>query len=291
MASFIIHTIAGEKFLSNLSSKYGISLNENDKNLFLLGNLIPDSLNVDKSIPINLSDEEMIDYQVMLNNKIHIEKLKTHFRDESKENLCIKSPELNLFTTKYSNLLSETSVLGYLFHLYTDKIFFNFLFPLTFESLDKNGQIVIYDNESETIRIKKNNKLISAKEFWTGTSKYGIYNDYTIINKLLLESYGTTFDSDKLKKFASENFHNPGLEEVNYNNIYKIITDTEIFIRESYETDEIELNVFDYSQVKKFIENISENFMIEYKELLDSYISSKKNQKVLKRMINYDICK
>ena len=43
MASFVIHHVAGLKFLDKLENDYGIVLSDKEKNQFLLGNLIVDS--------------------------------------------------------------------------------------------------------------------------------------------------------------------------------------------------------------------------------------------------------
>lgn len=269
MASFVIHTIAGEIFLNNLEETYNIKISSQNKNLFLLGNLIVDSISTDKSIPVNLDEKELKKYKIELKNKIRTEKIKTHFRDIEKENLCIKSPELDLFVNKYYDLLiKEFSVLGYLFHLFTDKLFFTFLFPLTFENLDINNNLTIFDNDSVWIRIKKNDKKINTKDFWAGNNEINIYNDYTTLNKILLENYSTSFDAHSLKEFANKYFINPGIEEVDYNKIINLIETTDNYIKESYKFSKKELNVFDEKVIKEFIFKTSKDFMLQYNSII-----------------------
>ena len=166
-----------------------------------------------------------------LKRKNREEKIRTHFRDPSKEENVLKLPEPDLFISKYSKLISQDiSVLGYLFHLYTDRYFFASLFPKTFISLKSDGTIATKEKESHTIRILKNNKEVSDSIFWTGTSPLSIYSDYTILNKILLEYFSTSFDPDILLEYARFSFNNPGIEEVDYFRIAEIVLKTKKFI-------------------------------------------------------------
>ena len=69
MASFVIHTLAGETLLKELENKYGSSLGDDDTKKFLLGNLIVDSLKLDMTIPPNLKGQDLIDYKMELKRK------------------------------------------------------------------------------------------------------------------------------------------------------------------------------------------------------------------------------
>lgn len=275
MASFIIHTLSAESLLKEVESTYGVSLNNEDINRFLLGNLIVDSLKLDMTIPPNLSNQELIDYKMDLKRKNRLEKVSTHFRNPSNEDNVLKLPEPQLFISKYKDLLSkDISVLGYLFHLYTDNLFFSYLFPKTFISLKSDGTIATKEKESHTIRILKSNKEVPDKVFWTGTSPLSIYSDYTILNKLLLEHFGTSFNPDDLLEYSSK-FINPGIEEVDYSKISEIILKTKSFIEESYKSKEIELNVFDEDIVKEFIHFVATSFLNDYAELIKPYLSTR----------------
>ena len=276
MASFVIHTLAAEELLREIENRYSTRLNDDDINKFLLGNLIVDSLKLDMTVPSNLEGQELIDYKMNLKRKNREEKVSTHFRNIHDEDNILKLPDPSKFISKYQILLSkDTSVLGYLFHLYTDRYFFSNLFPKTFISLKENGEIATKEKESHTIRILKSNKLVSDSIFWTGTSPLSIYSDYTLLNKLLLEHFGTSFNPEELLEFSKSNFKNPGIEEVDYNKISEIITKTKRFIEESYTIPETELNVFDEDTVKEFIHEVVASFLKEYDYLLKPYISIK----------------
>jgi hypothetical protein len=278
MASFIIHTLSAEMLLKELENKYQIALSQELTNKFLLGNLIVDSLRIDMTIPQNLTEQEQLDYKMYLKRKNREEKVSTHFRNPSNEDNILKLPEPSLFIEKYRNLLSQDiSVLGYLFHLYTDKLFFSYLFPKTFISLKNDGSIATKEKESHIIRILKSNEEVLDKVFWTGTSPLSIYSDYTILNKLLLEHYGTSFNADNLIEFAINNFKNPGIKEVDYSKITEIIYKTKKFIEDSYSSEKIVLNVFNEEIVKEFINLVATSFLDEYEYLFSPYIQKATN--------------
>lgn len=273
MASFVIHTLAAETLLKEVETRYGLSLSNNDINKFLLGNLIVDSLKLDMTIPSNLTGQDLIDYKMNLKRKNREEKISTHFRNPANEENVLKLPEPTYFIDKYEVLLKQDiSVLGYLFHLYTDRYFFSNLFPKTFTSLKSDGTIATKEKESHSIRILKSNKVVSDSIFWTGTSPLSIYCDYTILNKLLLEYFGTSFNPEELIEFSKTNFNNPGIEEVDYSKISEIINKTKKFIEESYTIPETELNVFDESIVKEFIHEVVESFLSDYEYLLTPFL-------------------
>jgi hypothetical protein len=277
MASFIIHTLSAENLLKEIESIYGVSLSKEDTNKFLLGNLIVDSLKLDMTIPSNLEGQSLIDYKMDLKRKNRQEKVSTHFRNPLEEENVLKLPQPQLFISKYQHLLNkDISVLGYLFHLYTDNLFFSYLFPKTFESLKNDGNIATKEKESHSIRILKNNKIVPDSIFWTGTSPLSIYSDYTILNKILLEHFGTSFNPQELLDY-SKDFINPGIEEVDYKNIEEIILKTKKFIEDSYNSQEMELNVFDEELVKEFIHLVAVNFLSEYEEFIKPYLSPRQN--------------
>lgn len=278
MASFIIHTIVGEQFLNKIENKYKIKLTDYEKKEFLLGNLIVDSLKVDKSIPNNLTEEEKKEYKITLKNKIRNEKVTTHFRNPEKEELCLKIPEPDIFIKKYSNIIeNDYTALGYLFHLYTDKIFFSDLFPKTFETLDSNKEKTNYEKDAKYIRVFKNNILVDNKEFWASTTDINIYADYTIMNSILLKKYGTSFAKEPLINFAKTNFKNPGINEVDYDKIIEIIISTDNYINESFSNDKkTELKVFKEKQIIDFINQVPEQFITEYNNILKTIFSNKR---------------
>lgn len=276
MASFIIHHTAGIKFLQMLQEKYAIYLSEEEQNQFLLGNLIVDSTKTEIQIPKNLEEEEIKKIRKEFSTIIQNEKKATHFRDDNDQELVVQVPNLEKFLVKYSNLVTkDLTVLGYFFHLYTDKMFFNDLFNETFECLDSNGNNTVYIKNTDKVRVKKNNKLYQLNDFFSVNYHSSIYNDYTTINKILLEYYQIIFDLPSLLA-TSTNFMNPGIEEVDYSKITKIIHKTDTFIKESYQFQEQTLNIFDENKIKYFIEKIIDNFMLDYGHLIKTKVDKPK---------------
>lgn len=273
MASFVVHNIAGEKFL-RLLEESGINLSPEQKDKFLLGNLIVDSSKIKKVIPEGVSAEELKKIKKYYRNLIQDEKIATHFRDNNDLELCIQKPDLSKFINKYGNLFKEDiSVLGYFFHLFTDKLFFEDLFKATFSCLDKDGRETNYAKEVTSMYVKKNGRIYSQIEFWNGDNKESIYHDYTVMNKILLEYYGCIFDKNRLLD-SSKSFINPGIEEVDYSNITSVLNKTESFIKESYATEDNTLYVFDYDMVKNFISVVAHNFFNTYYDLIKLAISN-----------------
>lgn len=281
MASFVIHHIAGEQFLNLLEKKYQIQLTEEQKNMFLLGNLIVDSSKTKFNYDKNLNEEELKNKKKKERKLKQNEKISTHFRDNKDFELCIQAPKPIKFVQKYSNLLEEDlSSLGYLFHLFTDKMFFDDLFNLSFECLDSNGNVTKYLKELTTIRAKKDGNLYDIKDFFgQPNNKYSIYHDYTVMNKILLEYYGTNFNENLYTEFIPH-FNNPGIEEVDYSNIKSVISKTKNFIEESYQLTDDQLNVFDTNQVKIFIEEVGFKFYEIFENFISSQLTNKTQNKI-----------
>lgn len=261
MASFVIHNIAAEKLIKTLEEEYGVSIDKEAKNQFLLGNLIVDSSKLKyQQIEGKSPEESKKEYR----KKTQLEKVSTHFRNEDDANLCIQKPNLDKFLNKYGMLMSlDLSALGYFYHLFTDKKFFDDLFTKSFDTLDENGNHTIYTSETKMMKVNKNNKICGIKEFWSPDSKTSIYHDYTVMNKILLEYYGSSFDKDGLSE-SSLDFVNPGIEEVDYSNITSIINKTDSFIKDSYSISDSELYVFDSEVVIEFISEVVYEFIQNY---------------------------
>lgn len=279
MASFVIHSIAGEEFLNLLEKKYGVKFTGEQKNEFLIGNLIVDSSRLKF---IKQDNESMEEAKKNYRKLVQKEKLLTHFRNEDDKDLCIQAPNLSKFENKYEDLLKESLfTIGYLFHLYTDKMFFDDLFVQSFECLDEDMNPTIYSGKTKNMRVKKDNLVYTIQEFWNADSKFSIYHDYTVMNKLLLEYYGSSFDKKELLNSSME-LVNPGIEEVDINNIVNVLNKTENYINESYNNTDIELTVFDEKDIIDFINNVAISFVNKYTNLLNSYYASNiENEKVI----------
>ena len=101
MPGYILHLTAAQMFLKTQKGQEFLKTKQ-DKNDFLIGNLLPDTTKI---------------------------KARSHFRDPKYHDRMIEYPETSWFIKKYKHLLSNSSVVGYLFHLYIDRRFFKDYMP------------------------------------------------------------------------------------------------------------------------------------------------------------------
>ena len=264
MASYVVHYIAGEQFLKSLNKIR--KLNKNEVNKFRLGNLIVDFVNIKQPDVDGLSDDEIIKIKERYRIEKTSRKLVTHFRDKENIEFIFNLPNLERFIDKYNDLLiKDFSVLGYLFHLYTDKIFFETLFSDVITCLDANKQPTNLSRECKYVLINKSNKLVLNSEFWSGNNS--IYNDYDRLNVFLINKYDIDFDKDELIEFALADFINPGIDEVNYKDVSSVIEKMDGFIRNSRLLSG-DLCIFDEGYILEFISYCSDSFMEKYGDII-----------------------
>lgn len=249
MASFIIHHIAGYVLLNKIEDTFKINIPNIDKNMFLLGNLI-------------------VDFEVNKN--------KTHFRDNNNEFLQI--PNTFNFIKKYKKLLYyDISTLGYLFHLHIDRLFFSNFFNENITLLDINNNETNNKDKVKNVFIKSNNKIYLKEEIFNKESELSIYKDYTKMNRILLDKYDIKMNYKELLE-SIKYFKNPGIEEVDYNDIDSILYLTAKYIIDSYKLTENKLLIFNLDSVYRFIDLAAERFLKDYNE----YILFNKTKKLSK---------
>lgn len=101
MPGYILHLTAAQMFLKTQKGQKFLKTKQ-DKNNFLIGNLLPDTTKI---------------------------KARSHFRDPKYHDRMIEYLKTSWFIKKYKHLLSNSSVVGYLFHLYIDRRFFKYYMP------------------------------------------------------------------------------------------------------------------------------------------------------------------
>ena len=142
-------------------------------------------------------------------------------------------PNIEMFVNKYKNELNKDFELGYLVHLYTDKLWFNgFL-----DNLVLNDNIKLLDG---TIVKVKQNELSSL-----------IYNDYTSLNVDLIDYY----DLDLSLFYEEFDYPKSKIEEIPMDRIELIIEKMGIIIENSKKEKSY---VFDIDEVVNFIEKAAE---------------------------------
>lgn len=250
MPSFIVHHIAGELLLKKVVNN---DYNNRIIKSFRTGNLIADATPKYEEYEKTLSDKEKQDRNKLYIQK-QIEKNSTHFRQNNKK--IILAPDLNKFIKKYNYLLESgnSQALGYLFHLYVDNKFFEFVLPKFF---------TLYDDYAIIHKTKKEVKIEQIFSNDPGS----IYYDYTILNKKIVEKYSNIISSNATG-INNFNKNDNSIEEVSNADITKIVNEMNNYLKESYEL-ESDFYIFDEKEIFNYIEDIVNNFYQEYKLYLD----------------------
>ena len=157
-------------------------------------------------------------------------------------------------------------------------MFFKDLFNVSFTFLDKDCKKTKFIKDTKYVYLHKNGKIIDYREFLKKDTDTNVYDDYTTINKIVLEKFNYAFNTEYLLSQTSS-FENPGITEVNANNINKVINETNKFIQESYQRLDKELSVFDINDILEFIPNVVNSFIDNNQTLLDNYSQCLKRTK------------
>lgn len=147
MPGFILHLTAAQMLRKQLPAHPDFPYSISSVNDFLIGNLLPDATK---------------------------QKEISHFRDPVYREKMMLFPDLTRFTAKYQSLLSDSSVLGYYFHLYIDRRFFKDFIPQIVAFYDGDGKITDIRDEIATVYIKNRGYPflfpdISRRSIITGT--------------------------------------------------------------------------------------------------------------------------
>ena len=163
-----------------------------------------------------------------ISKQIGENKIKSHFLDVDND-----IPNLKRFLEKYKKYLKDDFVLGYYIHLYTDYLWFRYFF----DDFVDNGYLTMLDNT----KVEANGE----------TYKKYFYNDYTTLNKILIDSYNLDLKIFNNKTPKLKNI----IKEIPMNNIQIIIDKADYIIRKSYEQKNY---IFDKSMIDKFISNCTD---------------------------------
>lgn len=260
MPSYVVHYTVSELLLDRISKSYRIS--DYQKNYFRCGNLIVDSLKGDYNVDSCVKEEDRDSVASELFWKKQEEKNVTHFREDG--DYVFRIPDMDKFIKKYDDLLKKDfSVLGYLFHLYTDRVYFTELMNKTVMFLDGNLERTYRESESVYVEVIRTGKRYFVDSFWAGSDGDTIYDEYTRLCKYVIETFHIHFDKKELKKFAKENFVVSKVEEVDYRKIGEVLDAVDGYIQESYEWDS-EFRMFLKNDIEEFIHGIVERFIEEY---------------------------
>ena len=197
-----------------------------ERNAFEVGNLIPDSVK---------------------------DKTWSHFRHPDRQEKLIVYPDMNLFLNKYRHLLNDSSCLGYCFHLFVDFIYARDYLHKTFSFQDENGHEVSDRKDITHACIQRTGELVPINTIFSEEYYYG---DFTKLNTYLMNRFDLSIDLDT-------NVNNPGIEEVNYEDIKNILEQLHGYLDVS-ENAVNDLRVFDTNDLIEFLENCVDLFAETY---------------------------
>ena len=210
----VLKTQTGQEFLKT----------KQDKNNFLIGNLLPDTTKI---------------------------KARSHFRDPKYHDRMIEYPETSWFIKKYKHLLSNSSVVGYLFHLYIDRRFFKYYMPRIVEFRNAQDEREERRDMVKDVLLKRTGQRLSKQDFFS--EKY-YYGDYTKMNMYLVNRYQipTTLDS---------HISNPGIKEVDYEDVKQVLKELKTYLKVPEDAVK-NVRVFDVEDLLFFLENAVNEFKI-----------------------------
>ena len=164
-------------------------------------------------------------------------KFESHFLFDDTE-----VPSIQAFLEKYKKSLTDDFVLGYYIHLYTDYIWFKYFYIDFLE----NGDLYLLDGT------KVEATELSIKEYF--------YNDYTTLNKILIEEYELDLKIFENKIPKLKNI----IKEIPMNQLQLIVDKTNAIIKKANETKSY---VFDAERIYKFINTSVEAIITNLKDI------------------------
>lgn len=226
MPGYILHLTSACMALEMMPKSSILCRSEKERNAFLVGNFAPDAVT---------------------------DKKESHFRSTSRKGAMIEYPEVSDFRRKYRDLLGESSCLGYDFHLYIDRRFFQDYLPLVVQFQDMAGHSESMMEKVVKVLLKRTGEIVPRDEFFSESYYYG---DFTKMNSYLIERFHLPMHLDTQIK-------NPGILEVDYSNIDLVMEQLRKFC--SIPTEAAgDLKVFDIEDLLSFLREASKAWVDEW---------------------------
>lgn len=223
MPGYILHLTSAQIVLNMIEERAHTKFDAKLKNDFFVGNLLPDTVR---------------------------DKTASHFRNPRYSDQMIEYPDLDMFLNKYKYLLGDISCLGYYFHLYIDCKFFTEYLPSIVTLQNADGQVVTKRDEVAQVEIKRNGQQIPRQQFF---SKDYYYGDYTRMNTYLVDKY-------HLPLQLNTKVENPGIEEVDYADVEKVLEELQWYLGVPVEAVK-ELRVFEIETLIHSLEKAALDFI------------------------------
>ena len=205
MASTIMHIAIAE----NIYRKINNNKNEINYYDFILGSIAPD-------ISKQVGDDKKI----------------SHFIYDDSSN-----PDLISFLNKYRDSLTNSFMLGYYVHLFSDRLFYSEFLPLFVRDDIINSYVKCLDGN--TLNMSKDER------------KSLLYNDYTNLNISLIDEYGLNLE------IFYDDYKMPicDIEEIDLSKLPVLIDNIGIIIENATNDKNY---IIDISKVKSFIDSCSD---------------------------------
>lgn len=232
MPGYIIHLCAAKELLKLLMD-HDLLTTEKEQNEFFVSSLIPDAVK-DKAI--------------------------SHYRHTNDPMIKVRYPLPWRFAERYPHLMHTPQGIGYLFHLYTDYLFYHEYFYRHILFTDENDGLQVSEDKIRLAYLVDYDRTIPSSDLF---SDGYLYDDYTTFHGMLEEIYG--FDHD-LKPAD-----NPGFKEVDYNNLSQIIRDLELYSELGKSFKYRETTVLKKEPLLAFIKQTAPRFLFDYPFVLEDH--------------------
>lgn len=217
MPGYILH-LTEAKLICERLEKCGVNLNQRWKNLFYLGNLLPDT-------------------------KRKTDKITSHFWDPKSTVRLAIPPDLTLFEEKYGAQVQGPLMLGYQTHLRLDADYVEDYWDHILEFRDASGNTAVLKQEITSVWLKLYQKEIPVDSFFSSEYYYG---DYSRMNGALLHKF-------QLEIPVYEETLACPVSEVNPEDLREVLEELEILCGRADCGGQEELRVFCLKDLEQFI--------------------------------------
>lgn len=177
----------------------------------------------------------------------------SHFWNKEDVQYVTMVPDLDMFCKKYETKNSNAVYWGYLVHLQLDSLFWKKFMKENIEFIDQNGKHTDLLKKVIGVKLKKHNKIIGIKEFF---SEEYLYGDYTKLNEAFIQNYDLVVPSYR-------NDIDPIIEEANYEGMKVVLDRLKHFISEKRSMDG-QTKVIHFEDMNEFLRETAEQFVACY---------------------------
>lgn len=188
------------------------------------------------------------------------QKQRSHFWNKEENGKIIMTPDIDEYLRKYAEILKSNPLYkGYLAHLHLDQEFWKRYIKENVEFRNAVGGTTEYIKDLKDIRIKKNDRVVSAQKFF---SEDYLYGDYTKLNKMMIQKY-------RLSLPVYNKSYSNKIEDADNEKMKEVLEQLGVYIINSRSCAEnSELKVLDLCTFETFLKETAYEFV----DLYDGYI-------------------